>query len=145
VDWNGQHFGVSIDYSAFGRCAAVFWSTALISAVIAFLILCGVRRERSKSFLVLQVLLGISSFAAAWHPVVEFFGPVWRATNDHERFDAILSRSVSSQCVFSYAICISGLVLFLYIMTAKDRSMRWPVLVLSVSQIVVASSSILWS
>jgi len=145
VDWNGQHFGVSIDYSAFGRCAAVFWTTVLLSAFIAFLILCGVRRERSSSFLVLKGLLGISLLAAAWHPVLEFFGPVWRATNDHDRLDAILSQSVSAQCLFSYAVCISGLALLFYILAAKDRSIRWPIAVLGASQIVAAWSGILWS
>jgi hypothetical protein len=145
VDWNGQHFEVFVDYSAFGRCAAVFWTTVFLSVVIASLVLCGVRRKRCASLLVMQFLLGISLLAAAWHPIFEYFGPAWRATNDHDRIDAILSRSVSVQCFFSYAVCASGLVLLIYFVTTKDRPLSRLVLVFSVTQVMVTASSLFWS
>lgn len=145
VNWNGQHFEVSVDYSAFGRCAAVFWTTVLLSVAIASLVLCGVRRERCASLLVTQLLVGMSLLAAAWHPILEFFGPAWRATNDHDRIDAILSRSVSVQCFFSYALCVSGLVLLIYFVTTKDRSLSRLVLAFSVTQVMVTTSSLFWS
>jgi uncharacterized membrane protein YphA (DoxX/SURF4 family) len=124
TSWTDPHTLSALGFEGVGRCATVFWSSALLSGLVTLLVIYGLKRRRGKALLTLQLLVGAILVMSALKPLVEFFSPAWHSTNDQDVVDVLLHRTISWQVVSYYVGCCSGLGLLCYLALSKHPSAR---------------------
>jgi hypothetical protein len=129
MSWTDPHTLSAPVFEGVGRCAAVFWSSALLSGLVTLLVFYGLKRKRGKTLLTLQLLVGVVLVLAAIKPLVEFFSPAWHSTNDQDVVEVLLHRTISWRAVSYYIACCSGLGLLSYLAFSNrplaKRALLW--------------------
>jgi len=143
MSWTDPHTLSAPVFEGVGRCAAVFWSSALLSGLVALLVFHGLKRKRGKALLTLQLLVGVVLILTALKPLVEFFGPAWQSTNDQDVADVLLHRNISWRAISHYIACCSGLGLLSYLAFSNRPLARRALLWLAAPLTIGAALTIL--
>jgi len=136
ASWTDPHNLPTPDLEGVGRCAAVFWSSALLTGFVILLVVYGLKRKRGRALFAFQLLVGVILVLTALQPLVEFSGPAWHSTQGQDIVYALLHRTVSWRVISYYIGCCSGLGLLCYLTVSKRplarRAVIWLIAPLTV-------------
>jgi len=124
TSWTDPHVMQMPGFGGFGRCAAVYWASVILSLLVVMLVFYGFKKQRGKERLILQLLLGVALILAALKPLLEFFGPALHSIYDQDTVEALLHRTVSWEAIACYVASCGGLALLCYLAMSERPSTR---------------------